>query len=228
MTQATDLDRPTPGWGPLLTLLVMPLLVIVVVIKAIRPLSLSSTLALCLLLAVWDGVSLLYYSALAKIRAWPPLRDRFTPVSRNVLLIAIAAAIGMKSLLAGLAELLAAGGVVFQNPAANPLLATAPADLAITMPIVVILGPIWEELLFRGVLIDRLRPHTSIGGAIFISSLLFALAHDNQFALGMIGIMYFSGRFALGVGAALLALRYRSLMPAFLFHAASNLLAELF
>ena len=68
---------------------------------------------------------------------------------------------------------------------------------------IVLAAPIGEELLFRGYLVSRLSA-SKLGttGAIWISSLLFALAHLNYPLLGM--------AFIGGLGAALALVRIRS------------------
>jgi membrane protease YdiL (CAAX protease family) len=64
-----------------------------------------------------------------------------------------------------------------------------------------IAAPIFEELLFRGFLLPSLTRYLSVGGAIFVSSLLFAIAHLSLSeiipltALGMVlGIVYTRSR----------------------------------
>ena len=68
---------------------------------------------------------------------------------------------------------------------------------------IVLAAPIGEELLFRGYLVSRLSA-SKLGttGAIWVSSLLFALAHLNYPLLGM--------AFIGGLGAALALVRIRS------------------
>jgi len=219
-------DRPAPGWFPLATLLAMPILVATLTVSALLPLRLSPSIATFLVLAAQDGSALLYYSALAGARAWPSLRERFPSVSRRTAMIALAVAVGVKTLFVGLGALADGLGADLVEPAADPLVASNLAELALTLPAAVLLAPLWEELFFRGLLLDRLRRHMPVPAVVLLSSLLFALVHDNQLKLGMTGVLFFSERFAMGVAAALLALRYRSLTPAFLFHGAFNAIAE--
>jgi membrane protease YdiL (CAAX protease family) len=165
---------------------------------------------------------------LAEAHGWPSLRKRFSSISRRIAAIAVISAIGVKALLGGLtylAEIL--GADFFAEPITDPLLADRLAGLAVVAPVTILLAPLWEELFFRGLLIERLHRHLPLGICVLLSSLLFALVHDNKWALGLIGLLLFSERFAIGAVAAVLALRYRSLTPAFLCHAASNAIAEL-
>jgi len=219
-------ENPPPAWAPFAVLLALPVLTAMLIDQALRPLHLGATLYAALMVAAPDGTGLLYYAAMARIRVWPSLRDRFTPVPRATLVTALAAAFCLKALFVGLAELAAELGADFPDPAPDPLLPATTGDWVV-IPAAILVAPFWEELLFRGLVIDRLRRSLSVGGAVLVSSVAFALVHDNQFALGLTGILLFSERLVLGIAAAILALRHRSLMPAFLFHAANNLIAEL-
>ncbi|MCR5799143.1 MAG: CPBP family intramembrane metalloprotease [Lachnospiraceae bacterium] len=73
------------------------------------------------------------------------------------------------------AELISLIGSDNANPLANVLGEMNPV---MTMIIVGILAPIYEEVLFRKLLIDRLRPYGE-GLAIFMSGFMFGLFHGN-------------------------------------------------
>lgn len=45
--------------------------------------------------------------------------------------------------------------------------------------LVVVLGPIYEELIFRGILIDILRKYMNINLVLILTSLLFGMLHQN-------------------------------------------------
>ena len=79
---------------------------------------------------------------------------------------------------------------------------------------VVLIAPVTEELLFRGVILgafaNRYRPWT----AITVSALLFGLMHLNPYQ--------FFGAFALGLVLGWLRLRTRSLWPCVIGHAVFN------
>lgn len=62
-----------------------------------------------------------------------------------------------------------------------------PAVLALTMVLACVIGPIAEELLFRGVLYSAVRKRTSWVVAMLVSGALFALIHTNP--LGFVPIM---------------------------------------
>lgn len=87
-------------------------------------------------------------------------------------------------------------------------------SLAIGLFLYGIISPLAEEVVFRGIIYNRIRKNCSIPVAVFLSALLFGLYHGNivQGAYG-----FFMG--------ALLAYTYEqfgSFFHAFLFHAAAN------
>jgi membrane protease YdiL (CAAX protease family) len=56
-------------------------------------------------------------------------------------------------------------------------------------------------------------------------SVIFSLLHNNPFSSGAIGWFAFADRFLAGLGASGLAIKYRSLLPAFVMHATFNAVA---
>lgn len=79
-----------------------------------------------------------------------------------------------------------------------------------------ILPPLVEEVVFRGVLIERLTVKWRLTAAILISSIAFGILHADPVGAGVFGVM-----------TALLYLRTGSLWPGILIHFANNLLALL-
>jgi membrane protease YdiL (CAAX protease family) len=82
---------------------------------------------------------------------------------------------------------------------------------------VVVLAPVAEELLFRGVLLRGLKERLGIVASAVISGFVFSAYH-----LDPVG---FLPRFEIGIVLALLAWKSGSLWPAIAFHAANNALA---
>lgn len=76
----------------------------------------------------------------------------------------------------------------------------------------VVVGPIIEEVLFRGLLLRRWIKKWSLVTAIILSSLLFGALHADPI-----------GAFAFGVGMCVLYLRTQSLYIPIICHAANNL-----
>lgn len=77
-----------------------------------------------------------------------------------------------------------------------------------------IISPFAEEVVFRGIIYNRIRRNCSITAAVFLSALLFGLYHGNivQGAYG----------FLMGILIAYTYERYGRFFHAFLFHAAAN------
>lgn len=80
-----------------------------------------------------------------------------------------------------------------------------------------LLGPVLEELLYRGVLLQSMRKYSE-RFAIFLSALIFGLMHQNyqQFILG----------FLLGIPLAVVAVKYNSLIPSIITHIIVNTTAS--
>ncbi|MGN0675768.1 MAG: lysostaphin resistance A-like protein [Oscillospiraceae bacterium] len=76
-----------------------------------------------------------------------------------------------------------------------------------------LLGPVLEELLYRGVLLQSMRKYNE-RFAIFLSAVIFGLMHQNyqQFLLG----------FLVGIPLAVVTIKYGSLLPAILTHIVMN------
>jgi membrane protease YdiL (CAAX protease family) len=99
------------------------------------------------------------------------------------------------------------------------------ASLALRLPlalVVVSLGPLVEELLFRGALLSALLRRMHAGWAVAVSSLLFACVH-----LPDLGFLWYAvpNLALLAAVLAWLRLRSGSLWPAVVAHGVNNLLA---
>ncbi|WKA55465.1 CPBP family intramembrane glutamic endopeptidase [Planococcus shixiaomingii] len=84
-----------------------------------------------------------------------------------------------------------------------------------TLSIIMLIGPIAEEFIFRGVLLKRVIAKTTMWSGVIISSLIFAMLHVDII-----------GAFLFGVLASLLFLRTGNLLVPILFHAVNNSLAS--
>lgn len=80
--------------------------------------------------------------------------------------------------------------------------------------IAVILAPVLEEGFFRGILVNRWGSRWGLPTALVASSIAFGVLHANPVGIGLVGVI-----------AALLYLRTRTLIVPIAFHAANNLVA---
>lgn len=81
----------------------------------------------------------------------------------------------------------------------------------------VIIAPLLEEILFRGIIFARLREYMSVKVAIVISALIFGIIHGN-----VVQGIY---AFIIGICLAYIYERYNTLLAAVLFHMSANLMS---
>ena len=87
--------------------------------------------------------------------------------------------------------------------------------VAMTLFVTVVLAPVFEEIIFRGVLYGSLRARWGVGPSIVVSALVFALAHGY-------GSAGFASVFLSGALWAWSYERTRSLLPSMAAHMANN------
>lgn len=95
----------------------------------------------------------------------------------------------------------------------------APLTTYATLFAAVFIAPFCEEVFFRGFVFPGLRRGMSVGWAILISSLLFAIAHADPGSFPVL--------FVIGLALALLRWRTRSIWPSILLHSLNNGVAAL-
>lgn len=93
----------------------------------------------------------------------------------------------------------------------------------LTLPYVIILGPVAEELLFRGVILDRLKPAFSFWIANILQAAMFGVFHGNIVQ----GIYAFVFGLVLGLIVHVTGTIYASMMTHILFNGTSELLTFL-
>ncbi|WP_085828976.1 CPBP family intramembrane glutamic endopeptidase [Clostridium massiliodielmoense] len=84
--------------------------------------------------------------------------------------------------------------------------------------LVVILAPIVEELIFRGVILNRLKMRWGVGPAIILSSIFFAVLHMN---LAVIGAFLF------GVMMCVVYMKTKNIFITMSIHCVNNLICSL-
>jgi membrane protease YdiL (CAAX protease family) len=164
-------------------------------------------------------------------RKWPQLWSMAQPPGfgftrpRHLQFLALAVVAGLAAPLLGtlLTQLLAHGHTVTQD--IQQLGNSTPLGLRLPLVLmVVIVGPLVEELLFRGVLLSALLQRWRTGWAVLISSLAFALVHlpglqYQWYALPELAL--------LALVLAWLRLRSGSIWPGVVAHGVNNVLGVL-
>lgn len=84
----------------------------------------------------------------------------------------------------------------------------------------VIIGPIIEELMFRGIIFNKIKTFNKIDVSIILTTLIFAFFHDTLFQM-----LY---AFIIGYICIKLYLNYNSLLYPIIFHASCNIIAPLY
>jgi membrane protease YdiL (CAAX protease family) len=208
-------------WDILLLMIqaVIAELVVVLPLQALHP---SRFVILSVILMVGSIWWMVGYQRLARTRGWASLLERFGGVERLVLLASALGGVLLVVLPGTLVSLLESVGIKIPDFPAQAVLPSSPVELPLALVTVVVLGPLSEELIFRGLLLDWLRQKMAVWPAAMIISLLFALLHDLRFQNGIIFWIAFAVRFLLGMGASYFVIRYRSLRASFVMHAMLN------
>jgi membrane protease YdiL (CAAX protease family) len=171
---------------------------------------------------------LVVYASWARRRGWLALGQRFAPTPRRALLLAVALCLGIEILFEAVEALLPRIGVALAHSPKSTLDPATWRQLLLFLPVAVAIVPLYEELLFRGLLLGWLRRRLPVWAAVALNSVIFAAVHDNNLNLGLVGWLDFTQRAVIGVALAWLALRFGSLRGPVLMHAATNLIAGLY
>jgi uncharacterized protein len=95
----------------------------------------------------------------------------------------------------------------------------APLTTYATLLAAVVIAPFCEEVFFRGFVFPGLRRDMSVGWAIIISSLLFAITHADPGSFAVL--------FVIGLALAFLRWRTKSIWPGMLLHMLNNAIAAI-
>jgi membrane protease YdiL (CAAX protease family) len=154
-------------------------------------------------------------------RDWTGLRARFSPVGRKPLALSALAAVAVIAFISMVHWILHRAGVKLAD-VPLPVVLQNWMQLPLALALIVVLAPLAEELVFRGLLLDWLKQKMNVWAAAVILSAIFSLLHVNHFSLGAIGWLAFTDRLLLGLGASIFTIKYRSLRPAVVMHATFN------
>lgn len=192
---------------------------VVVPLLAIGPSRFFTIIVSVMVGSIWWIVG---YQRLSRTRGWLSLQERFSPVDGSIMLAGALGGILLGLLPWGIAEILELAGIKLPDIPAQAVLPGNLGQLPLAIAGVVVLGPLSEELIFRGLLLDWFKQKMALWPAALIISLLFAFLHGITFKNGIFVWIAFGVRFLLGVGTSFFAIRYRSLRASFVMHATLN------
>lgn len=137
----------------------------------LNPIAINAILLLSLAI-LW-----LLLIAIALRKAKKPLRTvwRFTAFPRAILGPLLLSIVGIMIVNLKLRD------VIYQVVGGQGVL-QAPQDLALHVAVSIIMAPLFEELLHRGIILDSFLKRYSTGKAILLSSLLFTIGHASWIA----------------------------------------------
>jgi membrane protease YdiL (CAAX protease family) len=204
---------------PLMIQVIIVEIVVVVLLQALKPSPFITTSLATMVGSLWWIIG---YQRQSRIRGWESLKERFSPVGGWIILASALGGLFLILLPSGLAQLLELAGIKIPNLPPQAVLPSNLLQLPLAIAVVVVLGPLSEELFFRGLLLDWLRQKMAVWPAAIVISLFFALLHNLSFKNGILDWIAFGVRFLLSAGASFFAIRYRSLRPSFVMHAVLN------
>jgi membrane protease YdiL (CAAX protease family) len=161
------------------------------------------------------------YHWTAEKRDWPGLHALFSPVGRKPLQLSALTAIAIIAFLYMGRWILLVVDIKFAE-VPPPVTLDSWTQLPLAFLALVLVAPLTEELLFRGLFLDWLKQTMNVRMAAAILSAVFSLLHANPFSLGAVGWWTFGARFLQGLTASAFAIKFRSLRPAFVLHATWN------
>jgi membrane protease YdiL (CAAX protease family) len=194
-------------------------IVVVLPLQAFSPSRFLTISVTVLVSGIWWIVG---YQRLSRTRDWASLQERFSRVSGWVILVSALGGVFLILLPWGLVEILELAGIKIPDVPAQAVLPSNLLQVPLAIAGVVVLGPLSEELIFRGLLLDWLRQKMAVWPAVLIISLFFAFLHNISFRNGIVDWIAFGVRFLLGTGTSFFVIRYRSLRPSFVMHAMLN------
>lgn len=119
------------------------------------------------------------YQRLSRTRGWESLQVRFSPVNGWIILASALGGLVLVFLPWGVAEILELAGIKIPEIPAQPVLPSNLRELPLAIAGLVVLGPLSEELIFRGLLLDWLKQKMAVWPAAVSISLLFAFLHAS-------------------------------------------------
>jgi membrane protease YdiL (CAAX protease family) len=129
-----------------------------------------------------------------------------------IILLGFALSISISMVIGFLVELFPSYELISNNISSQP-------NSILNIICMVVLIPIYEEIVFRGIIFNHLKENYKIGTAIILQALLFAIAHGNLVQ----GIF----AFILGIALVLMYMYFNSIYSNIILHMAFNLFGGL-
>ena len=217
---AKTIPRSSPEWStPEAVLAVVSTLALYLAMQAV-PRAVTQA-------PVWSGVALLaYYAAIAGLLFFlSRRRDASMPsafrldVAPEWSSLALAVGVAVGCWLVSVGYYAAVGLSGLKPPAADgpdmvTLFGSGATGVALTMLVLVVVGPLLEEMLLRGTVLGAMRARFGAWSAVAVSAAVYALLHASVWSLLPFTV--------LGLALGWLALRSRSLWPAVAAHVLYN------
>jgi membrane protease YdiL (CAAX protease family) len=165
-----------------------------------------------------------YHWLSAKYR-WTDLGTRFAQVGKKPLVLGALGGIALVVFIVSAGALLSWAGVKIEPVPSPDILPRTWSEVPLAVFVIIFVGPIAEELIFRGLLLDWLRSKINVWIAAATLSVIFSLLHNNPFSMGPVGWLAFTDRCLLGLAASALTIKYQSLRPSLVMHATMNAMA---
>lgn len=181
-----------PVWRPVVSVLLLSFAGSLGTALLLREWSLAAVLFMLLAqTAVMLGTGLAVWKWMGRVPE--PEIPRLPPVRAILLgvLYLVAGALRLGILVAALNQRLLGG----EGPESNPVgtlmqMNLGPLGTALLVASVVVLGPLAEEILFRGILLPRLAASRGVAVGLWGSAVTFGLMHPH-YALGVVVVIYY-------------------------------------
>src|ERR1700722_1777238 len=133
---------------------------VILPLQAFRPSQFLTVAVSVIVGSVWWIVG---YQRLSRTRGWASLQERFSPVDGRIILAGALGGLALVFIAWVIAEILELAGVKIPDIPVQAVLPSNLRELPLAIVSVVVLAPLSEELIFRGLLLDWLRQKVAVG-----------------------------------------------------------------
>jgi len=167
-----------------------------------------------LILVISGVLTVVFCGLVLLLRRRNPLKHlEFKRISLRDSAVLILGGIGFSLLITGIMTLLQVDKIM-SDPLTDQVYEMMSANTSMFLLAIAFAAPLYEEILFRGLILKELKDTVKMWAAIFVQALLFGLFHAN--------LLQFSYTFPAGIFLGIIAYKYRSLWAPILIHLAWN------